>query len=155
MAEAINFKVEEQGVPVIINGIELKLKTTDENLERFIQMRVNQDEFIKGLLEGLVEEEPPAEDADDKAHAEWFSNYLEMKIEGTRRAYNVLFGDGAFEKVYAEFKDVDSLLRLMAEIGEHLEPAVAELLEHRDRDFANKRAQILAKKQIKRNKNKG
>ena len=71
-----------------------------------------------------------------------------------RLKYDYILGDGAFDKIYATFKDIDRLEEIFDSIESAVNDAILENASKRADNYEQKRNEILKKKALKKKKAK-
>lgn len=102
-------KIEEKSteIPVVIGDLEFVFSDTDEN-------RAN----VRKELFALKEEMENIDDDDEIQNAK----------DIVKRAYDVILGEGAFDKLYKKTPSVDRLVNYLFQIIEGLEKEVGDIL---------------------------
>lgn len=155
----LNFELKKNGFPIIIGGIEFFFDTSTEKLkEFFVRQELYEAEFEKLQVEftkltGIsdLDEENPEEYAKMKVEID---KTLDLTKRTTRADYDALLGEGAFDKIYEAFHDLDKLKEVFYDIEDAVAEAIVKDAEKRADKFNAKRAEVLKKKALKRKKNK-
>lgn len=156
---ALNFELKKNGFPINIGGVEFFFETSTEKLkEFFVRQELYEAEFEKLQVEfttltGISEldEEIPEEYAKMKVEID---KMLDLTKRTTRADYDALLGEGAFDKIYEAFHDLDKLKEVFYDIEDAVAEAIVKDSEKRADKFNAKRAEVLKKKALKRKKNK-
>lgn len=98
----IKIQTQKTGIPVVIGELEFTFETSDQSVKNF---RQNAIDIQKELNEIKIDDE---------------ENWLETSKDVLRRGYDLLLGDGAFEKVYEVTPSVMVTMQYLTQIVEGL-----------------------------------
>lgn len=111
MTEIISLDINRKGFPIKIGNIEFFFSTTLEDLTRFFDL---QDEVEKKLspLEMKLNDMKDSTETSDKAN-----RFIEISKEITKIQYDGLLGEGSFNTIYKEYKDIEQLSGIFEELA--------------------------------------
>lgn len=141
----LNFKIEKDYIPVVINGLEFQFETNEENLAKFIGMK----EHIESEMDELKKGMPDIDDEDDISKED-VEQVLNIAKESLKIQYDVMLGTGSFERLYEIVPSIEKLSDLLAEIGESLSAELKTLEKNKKANKEKIKSQYLIKK--KKNK---
>lgn len=98
----IKIQTQKTGIPVVIGELEFTFETSDQSVKKF---RQNAIDIQKELNEIKIDDE---------------ENWLETSKDVLRRGYDLLLGDGAFEKVYEVTPSVMVTMQYFTQVVEGL-----------------------------------
>ena len=155
----INLNLEQSAITINVAGTTLKFLTTQENMARLVRLSENAEAFTKELL-GDVEEEFTAlkNEFDNlkpsEIKADDFDRMVELEKMTAQRTYDVFFGDGSFDALYANFPDVAQLNNIFEAIISVVTDAVNKNADKQQESVASTKQRILAQKYTKKRNNK-
>jgi hypothetical protein len=158
MTEAIKVNVERNIIPFTVGDVKLEFNASDENFARFMAMGdPDEGDFVANQLGDLEPEFDALKDkmADPQQQtAANYARFVELEKLGFKRMYDLLFGEGTFDKLYKAYPDVAALGSIMQTIADQLALAIAvrmktraDKLEAQSKSVA---AEALARKAAKR-----
>ncbi|HEL1654593.1 TPA: hypothetical protein TXV04_002010 [Streptococcus suis] len=131
MANGISVDVVRSGFPVSIGPVELWFDTSDEFLVTFFDLEQEAKkrlaEFEKSIVEANLDnslEEGITKDA--------LLGVIDLEKKLLEIQYDLLFGDGTFKKLYAEFPDHQALDLTLEKVATLIEAKLSELKIERE-----------------------
>ncbi|HEM6247534.1 TPA: hypothetical protein U2C64_001962 [Streptococcus suis] len=131
MANGISVDVVRSGFPVSIGPVELWFDTSDEFLVTFFDLEQEAKkrlaEFEKSIVEANLDnslEEGITKDA--------LLGVIDLEKKLLEIQYDLLFGDGTFQKLYAEFPDHQALDLTLEKVATLIEAKLSELKIERE-----------------------
>ncbi|HEL1643816.1 TPA: hypothetical protein TXL48_000349 [Streptococcus suis] len=131
MANGISVDVVRSGFPVSIGPVELWFDTSDEFLVTFFDLEQEAQkrlaEFEKSIVEANLDnslEEGITKDA--------LLGAIDLEKKLLEIQYDLLFGDGTFKKLYAEFPDHQALDLTLEKVATLIEAKLSELKIERE-----------------------
>ncbi|MFA1820552.1 hypothetical protein ACDX78_10275 [Virgibacillus oceani] len=148
---ALKFDIKKSGFPVKIGDIEFWFDDSHEAMREFIEKdnesQKNLDEIKK------KSDEIQASDDNELAKAD---KAFELKKEELTIQYDTMFGDGAFEKLYAEYPNIRELEKILipidAAVGEAVTKRLEEDKKERSKIIESKKQELLNKQKAKQKK---
>ena len=146
---ALIFELEKNGFPITIGKHEFFFDTSLEGLVDFYEREKANRELMKKIREEAENVGDISElISDDSKDVE------KAKEKLLRLKYDYILGDGAFDKIYATFKDIDRLEEIFDSIESAVNDAILENASKRADNYEQKRNEILKKKALKKKKAK-
>lgn len=154
----VQIDIQRTGFPVKIGNVELWFDSSLENLRNFF----NVDEIAQQKLKEAQEkaqhihfpdgfENYTIEEFEDK-DIEKIDAAFDVNKEFIAAQYDIIFGDGAFKKIYKEYPDVWALDKALTPIGKEISKKIEEQEKEREQEIKQIENEILAKKKAKRKK---
>lgn len=146
----IKADIKRSGFPVKIEEIELWFNTSPENLKNYV-------EAIKGFKKSEKEMQEKAEgiklpdnfNADDVENIDltMIDKAFDLKKEHIGTQYDLIFGNGTFDKLYEAYPDIIALENALDVVGVAINKKLDELDKERSKEVDSKVDEILSKKQ--------
>lgn len=153
----LNFDLKKNGFPVSIAGVDFFFETSTEKLQEFF---LRQEEFANKRTQ--VEKQATALvkstdlDENDPNYVHEIKKELDRTLDFTKQLavidYDSLFGDGAFDKIYAACPDIDQLAKVFDDIADAIADEIIRDTSERTDKYNAKKAEMLKKKSQKRKK---
>lgn len=134
--KALEIKVERTGFPIVLAGHEFFFDSSPEHL---IEVQKNYKEFEKGVESIEVTDEDDIDSLD-------LESYKDLLGKG----YDVMLGEGTFDKLYDEIPDINAWLNAFFD----LYSGIAEQLDE-FKDEQTKKSERLKQKYLKKVSKKG
>ncbi|MEX1497698.1 MULTISPECIES: hypothetical protein [Enterococcus] len=134
--KALEIKVERTGFPIVLAGHEFFFDSSPEHL---IEVQKNYEEFEKGVESIEVTDEDDIDSLD-------LESYKDLLGKG----YDVMLGEGTFDKLYDEIPDINAWLNAFFD----LYSGIAEQLDE-FKDEQTKKSERLKQKYLKKVSKKG
>lgn len=151
----VKIELKRTGFPVEIGNVELWFDSSMENLRRFVNIdeiakerltevseRAKHVHFPKEITDETVEEIP------DKDIDEAFS----INKEFIAIQYDIMFGDGAFKKIYKEHPDLAALEDALDIVGAAITEKIEEFASERAGKYEKEKLKLIEKKKKKATK---
>lgn len=144
MSEVV-IDIKRTGFPVKIGVLEMWFDTSNEALTRFYdveeeaQKRLN--EFKKLIIKANIDKDIES----DNVTKETVLEAIEIEKKLLEIQYDLIFGDGTFEKLYAVYPDYQALEKAFAEVSKLIEEKLNELAKEREK-AAKERAKTYTRK---------
>lgn len=152
MIEAINIPIKRTGFPVNIGEIELWFDSSLENLKTFVNIEKIAEEKLKEIREKAKHvhfpEEIKPENVKDMSDEDLDTAFNATK-EFIAIQYDLIFGDGAFKKIYDVYPDIMALEATLDIVGTGIEAKLTEQEAERAKGVNAKRKELLDKKKQK------
>lgn len=147
----LNIDIKRTGFPVMVEGVELFFDASIENLRRFFDVEALAQEKLKEAQEKARHIHFPevVEDIED-VEVETVDAAIDVNKEFIAAQYDIIFGDGAFKKVYAKHPDVMALESALVPIGIGISKKIDEMEAERRKEVESKKDEYLKKKAQKR-----
>ena len=145
----LNIDIKKRGFPINFGPVQFFFGTAAEELIRFFDTQEKYEAEAQKIAEevqGLKKLENPTK--------EEVSALLEATQKLAEIQYDGLLGEGAFERIYKEFPDVDQLLELFDDVCLSIAENIEEETEKRKDDLSKKKTNALKKKALKNKKKK-
>lgn len=135
--------IQRTGFPVMIGELEIWFDTSQENLLRFFDFEAEAKKRLTELEKSVVEANLDQEDEGvSKAVAEKALSldkaYLEIQ-------YDLIFGNGTFEKLYALYPDQEALKNTFDIVARLVAEKLAELAIEREAVVKERKARYINK----------
>ncbi|WP_373751245.1 hypothetical protein [Jeotgalibaca porci] len=128
----IKIQVKRSGFPVNIGEVELFFDSSQENLKQFFNVDTIAKEKMDALSEKAKSVKVPNEinesnvrDIDPKT----IETAFDVNKEFIAIQYDLIFGDGAFERLYNVYPDINALTDVLEAVG----ISIAEKLEEENK----------------------
>lgn len=123
MTSAIKIDIKKKGFPVTIGEIELWIDTSIESMQRL----ANAESEIERRLEKLRVEAKDVNVSEDveNVNVEMVNKAIELYKKTVKVQYDVVFGEGTFDKIYKKYPDLSALERVIDDVM----PAIAKEIE--------------------------
>ncbi|TSB47125.1 hypothetical protein [Alkalicoccobacillus porphyridii] len=153
MTKAISIELERSGFPIKIGKVELWFDSSVENLRRFFDVENIANEKLKEAQEKAKHIHFPADidkDNIETVDVATVDAAIDVNKEFVAAQYDILFGDGSFKKVYAEFPDFMALENALDPLGIAINERIDEQLNERTKKANAKKEMYLKKKAAKK-----
>ncbi|HEL1630260.1 TPA: hypothetical protein U2D46_001829 [Streptococcus suis] len=131
MANGISVDVVRSGFPVSIGPVELWFDTSDEFLVTFFDLEQEAKkrlaEFEKSIVEANLDKK-----LEEGITKDTLLGAIDLEKKLLEIQYDLLFGDGTFEKLYAEFPDHQALDLTLEKVAALIEAKLSELKIERE-----------------------
>ncbi|HEL1698424.1 TPA: hypothetical protein ACIRFY_001191 [Streptococcus suis] len=131
MANGISVDVVRSGFPVSIGPIELWFDTSDEFLVTFFDLEQEAKkrlaEFEKSIVEANLDNS-----LEEGITKDTLLGAIDLEKKLLEIQYDLLFGDGTFQKLYAEFPDHQALDLTLEKVATLIEAKLSELKIERE-----------------------
>ncbi|HEL2235859.1 TPA: hypothetical protein TZH51_001074 [Streptococcus suis] len=131
MANGISVDVVRSGFPVSIGPVELWFDTSDEFLVTFFDLEQEAQkrlaEFEKSIVEANLDKK-----LEEGITKDTLLGAIDLEKKLLEIQYDLLFGDGTFEKLYAEFPDHQALDLTLEKVAALIEAKLSALKIERE-----------------------
>ncbi|HEM3666994.1 TPA: hypothetical protein U1C81_000733 [Streptococcus suis] len=131
MANGITIDVVRSGFPVKIGPVELWFDTSDEFLVTFFDLeqeaKKRLTEFEKSIVEANLDKK-----LEEGVTKDTLLGAIDLEKKLLEIQYDLLFGDGTFEKLYVEFPDHQALDLTLEKVAVLIEEKLSELKIERE-----------------------
>ncbi|HEM5503574.1 hypothetical protein HO950_08920 [Streptococcus suis] len=131
MANGISVDVVRSGFPVSIGPVELWFDTSDEFLVTFFDLEQEAQkrlaEFEKSIVEANLDNS-----LEEGITKDTLLGAIDLEKKLLEIQYDLLFGDGTFKKLYAEFPDHQALDLTLEKVATLIEAKLSELKIERE-----------------------
>lgn len=131
MANGISVDVVRSGFPVSIGPVELWFDTSDEFLVTFFDLEQKAQkrlaEFEKSIVEANLDNS-----LEEGITKDTLIGAIDLEKKLLEIQYDLLFGDGTFKKLYAEFPDHQALDLTLEKVATLIEAKLSELKIERE-----------------------
>ncbi|HEM4893977.1 TPA: hypothetical protein U1152_000524 [Streptococcus suis] len=131
MANGISVDVVRSGFPVSIGPAELWFDTSDEFLVTFFDLEQEAKkrlaEFEKSIVEANLDNS-----LEEGITKDTLLGAIDLEKKLLEIQYDLLFGDGTFQKLYAEFPDHQALDLTLEKVATLIEAKLSELKIERE-----------------------
>lgn len=149
----IKIDVERSGFPVAVGDVELWFDSSIENLKNFMNIdevaKKRLDEISEGARHVHFPEEITLENVSE-IDGEDIEKVFSMNKEFIAIQYDIMFGEGAFKKLYEVYEDVHALERVLIPVGEAVAERIEEELDVRESEYEEQRTRLLEKQKQKK-----
>lgn len=143
--KTLKFDLKREGFPIEIGSTKFFFGTSVEDLTRFFTVMDEVEKEIVELSKVIDLEKVRAELSEDN-----IDEVLKMQKELARIQYDAMLGEGAFEKIYAEFPYVDVLEEKFDDIALHVSERLEVETTKRVDKVNKKKAEAMKKKASKK-----
>lgn len=149
----IKIDVKRTGFPIKIGNLDLWFDSSIENLKNFFNIeQITQDRLKKARKKAEHVHFP--DDINEENVLEIEENTINAAFDVHKEfiaiQYDILFGDGAFKKIYDEYPDIIALEGLLKPLGEAIAQKIEEQEQERKSEVEKIKNEYLKKKAQKR-----
>lgn len=153
----INIELKRSGFPVKIGEFEFWFDTSNEAMKRFIKINEVVNDKYNAYLKELSDRANKGE-FDDAKNGEINDTVIDQAIEFEKKKveikYDVLFGEGSFEKLYAKYPDYLALDEALDQADTLIGKELEKIQKEREEKAKEHTADYLTKTKAKKAKNK-
>lgn len=151
MSSVIEIDVKKTGFPVKFGDLDLWFDSSYEHLKTFLGMEDIAQEKLKKAQEKARHVHFPEviEDVAD-VEVETVNAAFDLKSEFIAIQYDIVFGEGAFKKIYEVYPDILALENAMNPTFNAIASKINEMEDERSREVEAKKKEYLKKKAQKR-----
>lgn len=131
MANGITIDVVRSGFPVKIGPVELWFDTSDEFLVTFFDLEQEAKKRLAEFEQSIVEANLDKK-LEEGVTKDTLLGAIDLEKKLLEIQYDLLFGDGTFEKLYAEFPDHQALDLTLEKVAVLIEEKLSELKIERE-----------------------
>lgn len=150
MSDVISIDLKRTGFPVKIGEIELFFDASYENLATFFDVEEIARKKLKEAEDKIKHIHFPAELSESNDISEIDTKNVhaafDYKKEEIAINYDVVFGDGAFKKIYEKYPDILALETAMDPLFTAIDKRIIEYHEERTSEVEDIKAKYLDKK---------
>ncbi|MBW4827650.1 MAG: hypothetical protein KZY61_00920 [Clostridiaceae bacterium] len=153
MSKGIKIDIKRTGFPVKIGNLELWFDSSLENLRTFFNIEeVAQEKLKEAQEKAKYIHFPDNIDVNDieNIDVETIDAAFDVNKEFIAAQYDIIFGDGAFKKIYKQYPDIIALDQALDPIGIAIANRIEELESERAKEFDKKKKEYLKKKAKKK-----
>lgn len=149
MTEALNIKINKTGFPVNVGEVELWFDSSLENLKTFINIEKLAEEKLNEVRKKAKHVHFP-DDVSTENVDEVSEDDIESAFSATKEfiaiQYDLMFGDGAFKKIYEVHPDIIALEAALEAVGEGIAAKLKESEAKRAQGVEAKQKEYIKKK---------
>lgn len=149
----IKIGIKRTGFPVKIGEIELWFDSSIENLKKFFnidKLAAERLEQTKKMAESIVLPEEINEETIKAMDGQTIDDAFNVNKEFIAIQYDLIFGDGTFEKVYEKYPDIMALEDVLEQVGKAVAQKVEDMENERHEKSVVKVSDHLKKKASKK-----
>lgn len=152
----VQIDIQRTGFPVKIGTVELWFDSSAENLRNFFNVDEIAQERLKEIREKAEHIHFPKGienytiDEFSEKDIEKIDAAFDINKEFIALQYDIIFGNGAFKKIYEEYPDVWALEKALAPLGEEIAKRIEKQEKEREKELKQLEEEILKKKKMKR-----
>ena len=149
----IKIGIKRTGFPVKIGEIELWFDSSIENLKKFFnidKLAAERLEQTKKMAESIVLPEEINEETIKAMDGQTIDDAFNVNKEFIAIQYDLIFGDGTFEKVYEKYPDIMALEDVLEQVGKAVAQKVEDMEKERHEKSVVKVSDHLKKKASKK-----
>lgn len=150
MTEVINIGIQRTGFPIKIGTIELWFDSSLESLRRFFNIEELVHEKLKVAQEKALAAHLPEEIDADNIDVGMVDAAMDVNKESIAAQYDIVFGDGTFDRIYAVYPDIIALEQTFEVVGVAIAKKLEEFEAERAEKTEAKKAEYLTKKLLKK-----
>jgi hypothetical protein len=153
MSQEIKIDIQRTGFPVKIGDLELWFDSSLENLRTFFNIEEVAQEKLKEAQDKAKHIHFPDNiDVNDieNIDVKTIDAAFDVNKEFIAAQYDIIFGDGAFKKIYKQYPDIIALENALDLIGIAIANRIEELESERAKEFDKKKKEYLKKKAKKK-----
>lgn len=133
----IKIGIKRTGFPVKIGEIELWFDSSIENLKKFFNIDKLAEERLeqtKEMAKGIVLPDEINEETVKAMDEQTIDDAFSVNKEFIAIQYDLIFGEGTFEKIYEKYPDIMALEDVLEQVGQ----AVAQKMEDMEKERQEK-----------------
>jgi hypothetical protein len=149
----IKIGIKRTGFPVKIGEIELWFDSSIENLKKFFnidKLAAERLEQTKKMAESIVLPDEINEETVKAMDEQTIDDAFNVNKEFIAIQYDLIFGDGTFEKVYEKYPDIMALEGVLEQVGQAVAQKVEDMEKERREKSVVKVSDHLKKKASKK-----
>jgi len=150
MSEVVSIDIQRTGFPLKLGSVELWFDTSYENLLTFFNVEELAKEKLRDAQEKAQTINLPSEINAETLDVDTVKAVFDVNRSFIGAQYDIIFGDGTFDKLYEAHPDIAALEQTLEIVG----VAIGNKLETMDSERAAvteiKKKQYLAKKKTKK-----
>ncbi|WP_434351034.1 hypothetical protein [Trichococcus flocculiformis] len=149
----IKIGIKRTGFPVKIGEIELWFDSSIENLKKFFnidKLAAERLEQTKKMAESIVLPDEINEETVKAMDEQTIDDAFSVNKEFIAIQYDLIFGDGTFEKVYEKYPDIMALEDVLEQVGQAVAQKVEDMEKERHEKSVVKMSDHLKKKASKK-----
>lgn len=151
MSNEIKIDIKRTGFPVKVGEVELWFDSSIENLRHFFNVEEIAQEKLREAQEKAKHIHFPDElENIEDVEIETVDAALDVNKEYIAAQYDIVFGDGAFKKIYEHYPDIVALEQVLDPIGLAIAKRIEELEDERQKQVEAKKYEYLNKKAKKK-----
>lgn len=153
MSQEIKIDIQRTGFPVKIGDLELWFDSSLENLRMFFNIEEVAQEKLKEAQDKAKHIHFPDNiDVNDieNIDVKTIDAAFDVNKEFIAAQYDIIFGDGAFKKIYKQYPDIIALENALDPIGIAIANRIEELEAERAEEVEEKKKEYLKKKAKKK-----
>ena len=139
---SIDIQLKKSGFPINVGGHELWFDLRAEKVKEYAEL---EQEVNKRLNEIQKEIMDKSIDDGDKVNFDNFDGAIELTKESTKLNYDLIFGEGTFDKLYNDFPDIQALTEAWIQVQACIEVKLEQLKEEREKESEQKVLDFKAK----------
>ncbi|KAA0941620.1 hypothetical protein FQ087_20915 [Sporosarcina sp. ANT_H38] len=150
MSEVVEIDIQRSGFPIKLGKIELWFDTSFENLLTFFKVEELAQEKLKEAQEKAQAIHFPDEINAETLEEDTVKAAFDVNRTFIGAQYDIIFGDGAFERIYKEYPDVAALEQTLEIVGVAIGNKLETMESERSTKTELKKSEFLAKKKSKK-----
>ncbi|AAU85094.1 hypothetical protein BCBBV1cgp47 [Bacillus phage BCASJ1c] len=150
MTQELKIDIQRTGFPVKVGAVEMWFDSSLENLRRFFNVDEIAQEKLKEAQEKAKHIHFPEEPTEENLDVETIDAAFDVNKEFIAAQYDIIFGDGAFKKIYKKYPDIIALENALDIVGVAIAQRIEELEAERSEKSEAKKAEYLNKKAKKK-----
>nr|DAP80828.1 MAG TPA: hypothetical protein [Caudoviricetes sp.] len=139
---SIDIQLKKSGFPINVGGHELWFDLRAEKVKEYaeLEQEVNKrlNEIQKEIMDKSIVD-------GDKVNFDNFDGAIELTKESTKLNYDLIFGEGTFDKLYNDFPDIQALTEAWIQVQACIEVKLEQLKEEREKESEQKVLDFKAK----------
>lgn len=149
----IKIGIKRTGFPVKIGEIELWFDSSIENLKKFFNIDKLAEERLektKEMAKGIVLPDEINEETVKAMDEQTIDDAFSVNKEFIAIQYDLIFGEGTFEKIYGKYPDIMALEDVLEQVGQAVAQKVEDMEKERQEKSVVKVSDHLKKKASKK-----
>lgn len=115
----VSVGVELSGFPVLVGSEKFFFSTAEENVERFLEFQKNPEAYVakvQAIADSTDITDKDFKTADDLPTVEEYREYVGSQKEALTIMYDIMLGEGAFDRLYNVYHDSMALAKIMGAV---------------------------------------
>ena len=117
----VSVGVELSGFPVLVGTEKFFFSTAEDNVERFLEFQKNPEKYVakvQALADSTDLTDKEFKSAEDLPTVDEYREYIGAQKEALKIMYDIMLGEGSFDRLYATYRDSSALAKIMGTVIE-------------------------------------
>ena len=139
---SIDIQLKKSGFPINVGGHELWFDLRAEKVKEYAELEQEVNKRLQEIHKEIMEKSIVN---GDKVDFDNFDGAIELTKESTKLNYDLIFGEGTFDKLYNDFPDIQALTEAWIQVQACIEVKLEQLKEEREKESEQKVLDFKAK----------